>query len=426
MHGSMVRIIFSWQMLVTFFLGVSSGIPFLVTGSTLQAWMTDEKVDLAVIGLFSLVGLPYTVKFLWAPAMDRYVPPFLGRRRGWMLISQLLLMLAIGAFSVVRPAESPWIVAFLAVLVSFFSASQDIVVDAYRRELLRDEELGLGSSLAVNGYRIGMLISGAFALFLADRIPWNYVYLLLAISLLIGIITTCLAPGSEGQVIPPKSLSEAVIEPFIDYFKRVGAFEILAFILLYKIGDVMASSMTTPFILKIGFTKTELAAVVKTFGIFATIAGGLTGGILLLKLGLYKGLWIFGILQAISTLSFSALASVGAYHSVLAATVAFENLTSGMGTSAFTAFMASLCNKRFTATQYALLSSLMGIPRVIVSSPTGFLAERIGWAQFFIFCTLAAIPGLVFLLRFKAWQWGYSPIGETTATRESDELFNET
>jgi PAT family beta-lactamase induction signal transducer AmpG len=387
--------------------------------------MTDEKVNLAVIGMFSLVGLPYTVKFLWAPVMDRYVPPLLGRRRGWMLIFQVLLMLTIGAFSLVRPSESPRIVAFLAVLVSFFSASQDIVIDAYRRELLRDEELGLGSSLAVNGYRIGMLISGAFALFLADRISWSYVYLLLAASLLIGIITTCLAPGAEGQTIPPKSLREAVIEPFIDYFKRVGSFEILAFILLYKIGDVMASSMTTPFILKMGFTKTELAAIVKTFGIFATIAGGLVGGILLIKLGLHKGLWIFGILQAVSTLSFSALASMGAYYSMLAATVTFENLTSGMGTSAFTAFMASLCNKRFTATQYALLSSLMGIPRVIAASPTGFLAERLGWVHFFIFCTIAATPGLVFLFRFRAWQGGPRSIRETTALREGNELFTE-
>lgn len=422
MQASIVRIIFSWRMLVTFFLGVSSGIPLLVTGSTLQAWMTDEKVNLAVIGMFSLVGLPYTVKFLWAPVMDRYVPPFLGRRRGWMLISQILLMLAIGTFSLVRPAESPWIVAFLASLVSFFSASQDIVVDAYRRELLPDEELGLGSALAVNGYRIGMLISGAFALFLADHIPWHYVYLLLAISLLIGFITTCLAPNAEGQVIPPRTLREAVIEPFIDYFKRAGACEIMAFILLYKMGDIMAGSMTTPFILKMGFTKTELAAVVKTFGIFATIAGGLVGGILLIKLGLCKGLWIFGILQAVSTLSFSALASLGAYSSLLAATVAFENLTSGMGTAAFTAFMASLCNKRFTATQYALLSSFMGVPRVIVSAPSGFLAERLGWFQFFIFCTLTAIPGLIFLFRYRVWQEGLSAFHRKDISQEGSEL----
>lgn len=425
MHISVVKVILSWRMLVTFFLGVSSGIPLLVTGSTLQAWMTDEKVDLAVIGMFSLVGLPYTVKFLWAPVMDRYVPPFLGRRRGWMLISQVLLMMAMGAFSFVSPAESPWIVAFLAALVSFFSASQDIVVDAYRRELLKDEELGLGSSLAVNGYRMGMLISGAFALFLADRIPWNYVYLLLAASLFLGIITTCFSPDREGQVIFPKSLREAVIEPFIDYFKRAGAFEILAFILLYKIGDIMASSMTIPCILKMGFTKTELAAVVKTFGIFATIAGGLVGGLLLIKLGIRKGLWIFGILQALSTLSFSVLVSVGAHRSVLAATVTFENVTGGMGTSAFIAFMASICNKRFTATQYALLSSLMGIPRVIVASPTGFLAERLGWVHFFIFCTLAAIPGLLFLLRYEAWQRESSLPGKTRASCESNELLTD-
>ncbi|TVM00462.1 MAG: AmpG family muropeptide MFS transporter [Candidatus Brocadia sp. WS118] len=410
MQASILRIIFSWRMLVTFFLGISSGIPLLVTGSTLQAWMTDEKVALAVIGLFSLVGLPYTVKFFWAPVMDRYVPPLFGRRRGWILISQMLLMLAIGSFSLVRPAESPWMIAFLAVFVSFLSASQDIVVDAYRRELLHDEELGLGSALAVNGYRIGMLISGACALILADHISWNIVYLLLAASLFVGIITTCLAPCPAGQIISPKSLRESVVGPFLDYFKRAGAFEILAFILLYKMGDVMASSMTTPFILQMGFTKTELAAVVKTFGIFATIAGGLVGGILLIKLGLYKGLLIFGILQAISTLSFSALASLGAYSSVLAATVAFENLTSGMGTSAFTAFMASLCNKRFTATQYALLSSLMGVPRVFVSAPTGFLAERLGWVAFFIYCTLAAIPGLIFLSRYRVWQEGLGAV----------------
>lgn len=402
-------------MLVTFFLGISSGIPLLLIGSTLQAWMTDENIDLAVIGLFSLVGLPYTVKFLWAPIMDRYAPPFLGRRRGWMFISQILLMVTVGSFFLARPVESPWTVALLALLVSFFSASQDIVIDAYRRELLRDEELGLGSSLSVNGYRIGMLISGAFALFLADQIPWNYVYLFLASSFVIGIITTILAPNPEGQILPPQSLRKAVIEPFTDYLRRRGAFEILAFILLYKIGDLMASNMTTPFILKMGFTKTELATIAKTFGIIATIIGSLIGGILLMRLGIFHALWIFGILQALSTLLFSILASAGAYYSVLIATVTFENLTTGMGTSAFIAFMSSLCNKRFTATQYALLSSLMGIPRVIISSPTGFLAEKLGWIYFFIFCAISAIPGLAFLFRYKAWQEKSYPVQRTTA-----------
>ena len=406
MQIPILRIIFSYRMLVTFFLGISSGIPLLVTGSTLQAWMTDEKVNLAVIGLFSLVGIPYTVKFLWAPFLDRYVPPFLGRRRGWMLISQMLLMLAIGAFYFVKPVASPWAVAILAVFVSFFSASQDVVIDAYRRELLPDEELGLGASMSSNGYRIGMLISGAFALFLADRIPWNYVYLLLAGSLFIGMITAFLGPNPDDQTIPPQSLRKAVIEPFTDYFRRRGAYEILAFIILYKIGDVMAANMTTPFILKIGFSKTDLAVIAKTFGIISLIVGGLGGGILIIRIGLFNALWIFGILQAVSTLFFSALVSVGAYYNILVATVTFENFTSGMGASAFIAFMASLCNKRFTATQYALLSSLMGIPRVIIASPAGYLAERLGWVYFFIFCTLAAIPGLVFLIRYKTWQEG--------------------
>ena len=406
MQVPILRIIFSWRMLVTFLMGVSSGIPLLVTGSTLQAWMTDEKVNLAVIGMFSLVGLPYTVKFLWSPFLDRYIPPFLGRRRGWMLISQILLMLAIGSFYFVRPAESPWTVAILAVFVTFFSASQDVVIDAYRRELLPDEELGLGASMSSNGYRIGMLISGAFALFLADRIPWNYVYLLLAGSLFIGMITAFLGPNPDEQIIPPQSLREAVIEPFTEYFKRRGAYEILAFIILYKIGDVMAANMTTPFILNIGFSKTDLAVIGKTFGIIALIVGGLAGGILILRIGLFNALWIFGILQAVSTLFFSALVSVGAYYNILVATVTFENLTSGMGASAFIAFMATLCNKRFTATQYALLSSLMGIPRVIIASPTGFLAEKLGWVYFFVFCALAAIPGLVFLVRYKVWQEG--------------------
>lgn len=393
-------------MLVTFFLGISSGIPLLVTGSTLQAWMVDEKIDLTVIGIFSLVGIPYTVKFLWAPFLDRYVPPFLGRRRGWMLISQILLMTAIGAFYFVKPAVSPWTVAILAVFVTFFSANQDVVIDAYRRELLPDEELGLGASMSSNGYRIGMLISGAFALFLADRIPWNYVYLMLAGSLFVGMITAFLGPNTNDKIIPPQSLREAVIEPFTDYFRRRGAYEILAFIILYKIGDVMAANMTTPFILKIGFSKTDLAIIAKTFGIIALIVGGLAGGILILRIGLFNALWIFGILQAVSTLFFSALVSVGAYYNILVATVTFENLTSGMGASAFIAFMATLCNRRFTATQYALLSSLMGIPRVIIASPTGFLAEKLGWVYFFVFCSLAAIPGLVFLVRYKVWQEG--------------------
>lgn len=391
-------------MLVLFLMGFSSGIPLLLIGSTLRAWMTEEKVDLTVIGIFSLVGLPYALKFLWAPLMDRYVPPFLGRRRGWMLITQIALMAVISVLGFSSPAQMPWRVAVLAFLVAFFSASQDIVVDAYRREVLTDEELGLGSSLGINGYRIALLTSGALALFLADHFPWKVVYLLMAGLILVGIVTTLSASEPRRNITPPGSLKEALVEPFLDYFKRKEALGILAFILLYKIGDQMASDMATPFYLKIGFTKTEIAAIAKTFGLGATISGALLGGILMLRLEINRSLWIFGFLQMISTFCFSLLAQAGPSKPMLAGVIAFENLSGGMGTTAYAAFMASLCNVRFTATQYALLSSLIGIPRVFASAPTGYLAKHLGWSQFFIVCGLAALPGLLLLSHFAPWK----------------------
>jgi len=391
-------------MLVLFLMGFSSGIPPLLIGSTLRAWMTEEKVDLTVIGIFSLVGLPYALKYLWAPLMDRYVPPFLGRRRGWMLITQIALMAVISVLGFSSPAQMPWRVAVLAFLVAFFSASQDIVVDAYRREVLTDEELGLGSSLGINGYRIALLTSGALALFLADHFPWKVVYLLMAGLILVGIVTTLSASEPRRNITPPGSLKEALVEPFLDYFKRKEALGILAFVLLYKIGDQMASDMATPFYLKIGFTKTEIAAIAKTFGLGATISGALLGGILMLRLEINRSLWIFGFLQMVSTFCFSLLAQAGPSKPMLAGVIAFENLSGGMGTTAYAAFMASLCNVRFTATQYALLSSLIGIPRVFASAPTGYLAKHLGWSQFFIVCGLAALPGLLLLSRFAPWK----------------------
>jgi PAT family beta-lactamase induction signal transducer AmpG len=402
--NSSLKVILSGRMLVLFLMGFSSGIPLLLIGSTLRAWMTEEKVDLTVIGIFSLVGLPYALKFLWAPLMDRYVPPFLGRRRGWMLITQIALMAVISVLGFSSPAQMPWRVAVLAFLVAFFSASQDIVVDAYRREVLTDEELGLGSSLGINGYRIALLTSGALALFLADHFPWKVVYLLMAGLILVGIVTTLSASEPRRNITPPGSLKEALVEPFLDYFKRKEALGILAFILLYKIGDQMASDMATPFYLKIGFTKTEIAAIAKTFGLGATISGALLGGILMLRLEINRSLWIFGFLQMISTFCFSLLAQAGPSKPMLAGVIAFENLSGGMGTTAYAAFMASLCNVRFTATQYALLSSLIGIPRVFASAPTGYLAKHLGWSQFFIVCGLAALPGLLLLSHFAPWK----------------------
>jgi PAT family beta-lactamase induction signal transducer AmpG len=379
----------------------------LLTISVLQAWMTEEGVDLGVIGLMALVGLPYTLKFLWAPLLDRYVPPFLGRRRGWLAVIQVLLMAAVAGLGLTDPSASPWLVALAAFFVTFFSASQDIVLDAYRREDLSDEQLGLGSSLFVNGYRLGMLLASGGGLILADHIPFSQVYFIMAGCLGVGLVTTLAAREPEASLGTPQSLKEAVVEPFVEYFTRSGVWwgvMVLAFILLYKIGDSMAAAMTTPFYLELGFSKTEIGAVVKLFGFWATIAGGLAGGVIMLRLGINKSLWIFGFLQAISTAGFAALAVAGPVVAGLAAVVAFENLSGGMGTAAYVAFMAALTNKRFTATQYALLSSLMGVPRVMASAPTGFLAEALGWQGFFIFCTLVAAPGMFLLTRFAPWR----------------------
>ncbi|MBU4603464.1 MAG: AmpG family muropeptide MFS transporter, partial [Proteobacteria bacterium] len=362
-------------MLVSLLMGFACGLPLLLTISLLQAWMREQGVDLATIGLMALVGLPYTLKFLWAPLLDRYTLPFLGRRRGWLLVAQLCLMAAIVGLGLTQPAQQPTMVAMVALLVTFFSASQDTLVDAYRREDLSDEELGLGSSLYVNGYRVGMLLASGGGMILADHISFAMVYLIMAGTMLVGVFTTLFCHEPPHPTGAPRSLREAVVEPFVEYFQRSGALGLLAFVLLYKIGDSMASTMTTPFYLDLGFTKTEIGTVVKLFGFWATIGGGLLGGIVILRLGIRRCLWVFGILQAMSTAGFAALAYLGHHLMGLAAVIAFENLTSGMGTAAFLAFMASLTDRRFTATQYALLSSLIGVPRVLASAPTGWMAQ---------------------------------------------------
>lgn len=391
---AIARSVLSGRMLVVALMGFVSGLPLLLTGSVLQAWMKDAGVDLATIGLFALAGLPYTLKFVWAPLFDRYVPIALGRRRGWLLIVQLALIGALVLLAGSDPAASPFGVAVAALLVTFFSASQDIVVDAYRREVLADDEQGLGAALAVNGYRLGMLLASGGGLILADHWSFPAVYLFMAGFMLIGVATTLFAPEPGAPAGRPRSLQEAVIDPFLDYFRRPDAVAILLFILLYKLGDAMAAHMTTPFYLDVGFTKTEIGAVVKLFGFWATVAGGLVGGVAILRLGIVRALWVFGILQALSTAAFVALAVAGPDLGVLTAVIAFENLSSGLGTSAYVAFMATLTNRRFTATQYALLSSLMGIPRVLAAAPTGWLAAELGWPAFFLCCAVVALPGL--------------------------------
>lgn len=403
MSGLTFKSIFNRKMLVSFIMGFASGLPLLLTITVLQAWMKEEGVDLTVIGLFALVGLPYTLKFIWAPFMDRFSLPFLGRRRGWLLVAQVLLICSIAILGFTSPGRTPWMVAFAAFLVTFFSASQDIVVDAYRREDLADEELGLGSSLYVNGYRVGMLLASGGGLIMADHMSFSMVYFIMALCMLPAVITTLLTPEPVMPPGTPKSMKEAVLNPLVEYFTRQDALWILAFILFYKIGDTMASAMTTPFYLDIGFSMTEIGTVVKLFGFWATIIGGLIGGVLMLRFGINRSLWMFGFLQAVSTAGFALLARVGHSIPLLSGVIAFENLSSGMGTAAYVAFMASITNKKFTATQYALLSSLMGIPRVLASAPTGFFAKNLGWMSFFIACTLIAIPGMLILFKFAPW-----------------------
>jgi PAT family beta-lactamase induction signal transducer AmpG len=398
-----IQVILSRRMLVAFVMGFACGLPLLLTMGVLQAWMKEKNVDLTWIGMITLVQLPYTWKFVWAPILDRFTPPFLGRRRGWLLIAQVLLILSIAALGYSDPIENAAMMVAAAILVAFFSASQDIVIDAYRREDLPDEELGLGSSMYIYGYRLGMLLASGGGLILADHMPFSRVYLIMAACMLPGVLTTLLTPEPKVSVGTPRTMKDAVVDPLLEYFNRSNALWILIFILLYKIGDTMASAITTPFYLDIGFSKTDIGAVVKVFGTGATLAGAFVGGIILLKLGINRSLWIFGVLQALSTACFAILARVGYSIPALSCVIAFENLSSGMGTAAFVAFMASITNKKFTATQYALLTSLMGVPRVLAAAPTGFLAKNIGWEFFFISCALFAIPGMLLLLKFAPW-----------------------
>ncbi|GLI33936.1 AmpG family muropeptide MFS transporter [Desulforhabdus amnigena] len=387
-------------------LGFSSGLPLALTASTLQAWMATEKVDLALIGIFSLVGLPYTLKVLWAPVMDRFTPPFLGRRRGWIVITQVLLALAILALSLASPASMPWLVAFLAVMIAFFSSSQDIVVDAYRADVLQERELGAGAATTVVGYRIALIVSGAVAMILSDHLPWRAVYGLMAVLMLLNVAFTLAAPEPAERVVPPKTIKEAVWGPLASYFRRSGAVEMLCFIMLYKLGDAVAGAMTTPFLLDLGFTRTDVGTVNKAFGLISTILGTLAGGSIIAKMGINRSLWLFAFLQAFSNLAFTGLALVGKSYAVMVTAIGLENICGGMGTAAFVAFMMSLCDKRFTATQYALLTSFMAVTRVLAGVPTGFMVNSLGWAMFYSVSVLGALPGILLLPRFAPWNGG--------------------
>lgn len=379
---------------VVTFLGFSSGLPLALTSSTIQAWMAVTGVDLRTIGIFAMVGLPYTLKFLWSPFMDRFIPPWLGRRRGWIIITQFSLVIGISALAFSSPRHA-LLLAALALMVAFASASQDIVIDAYRTDVLREQERGVGAAVFVMGYRIAMLVSGALALILSDHIGWHNTYLLMAGVMVAGIIPTFLGPEPEERIVPPRSLKEAVWGPLKDYFSRSSAIPLLLLIVLYKLGDAYAGTLTTVFLIRgVGFSVSEVGAINKGLGFVSLIAGAMFGGTLMVRLRLFRSLLIFGVLQAVSNLSFMVLAWAGKSYEMLVFSVAFENLSGGMGTAAFVSLLMAMCNHRYTATQYALLSSLAALGRIFIAPTSGYLVESAGWAGFFFITALVALPGL--------------------------------
>lgn len=396
--------VFNRRMLICVFTGFSSGLPLYILISLVPAWLRSEGVDLATIGLFAIIQFPYAWKFLWAPFMDRYVPPFLGRRRGWLLITQVFLMLVVAIFGLYNPTESITTLAVLCAAVAFFSASQDIVIDAYRRELLPDEELGLGNSIHINAYRIAGLVPGSLSLILADHLPWEAVFQITALFMGFGIAMTLLI--SEKAIVAPRTLRDAVVEPFKEFLQRNGikhALLMLSFMFLYKIGDNMATALATPFYLDMGFTKTEIGIIAKNAALWPTIIGGMLGGLLMIKIGINRALWLFGFVQLLTILGFVLLSQVGNDKTMLAIVISMEYLGVGLGTAAFVAFIAKSTHPSYTATQFALFTAFMAVPRTFANASVGFIVEAMGWTQFFVICTVLAVPGMLLLVIVAPW-----------------------
>jgi PAT family beta-lactamase induction signal transducer AmpG len=394
------------RMLICVFTGLASGMPLYVLFQLVPVWLSEGGVSLVEIGLFSLVGIPYTWKFLWAPMMDRWVPPFLGRRRGWMLITQVALLFSIGVLGMYEPAQSTWLIAWLAVAVAFFSASQDVVLDAYRREILPDEELGMGNAIHVQAYRVSSLIPGSLALILADSLPWSSVFWITAGFMSVGVMMTLMVSESKVELPPRSGFREALIAPFSEYLGRrgwSGVILVLGFMFLYKIGDNMATALSMPFYLEVGFSKTEIGLVAKHAALWPSIVGGLLGGLFMVRMGINRALWVFGVVQVASILGFAVLASAGPELWLLAMVIGFEYLGVGMGTAAFTAFIARETSKTYAATQFALFTALAAVPRTLANASTGMIVEQIGWVDFFLFCTLLALPGMLLLYWVAPW-----------------------
>lgn len=409
----LLKEVFSRQMIIIFFLGFSSGLPLLLTGSTLKLWLARAQVDISTIGYFGWVGMSYSLKFLWSPLLDRFTLFKAGRRRSWMLATQVGLMALIFFLGTLDPHSQLPMMAAVAVLIAFFSATQDIAIDAYRRELLSDEELGLGSSINIYGYRVAMLVSGGLGIGLVGSsilpLDWHHLYYIMAGCMGVGILTTLFCPEPAIDGAPPRTLMEAVIEPFADFLRRKDAWFILFFVLMFKLGDALGGAMLNPYYAQIGFSNADIGLIAKTFGLASSLVGFFLGGIAIYYIGIYRCLWIFGILQAVSTASFAMLMHTGAQAWALAFVVVFEDIATSMASAAFVAFLAAICNRRYTATQYAVLSSIATLGRNFFAGFSGDMVKHMGWDYFFYACALIAIPGLILLV----WMNKYN--GETGA-----------
>lgn len=386
------------RLIVTLLMGFSSGLPIGLCGSTLQAWYTVAGINIVTIGFLTLVGQPYTYKFLWAPLLDRFVPPFLGRRRGWILLMQLVLAMVLVWMAFLEPQANSLLLGLLALAVAFFSATQDIAIDAYRTDLLKPDERGLGAAMVTAGYRIAMLISGGLALILAAKIGWRHTYLLMALFMALEIIVTLRSPEPETHVKPPVSLMAAVMEPCKELLARKSIIAILIFIVIYKLTDAFALALGTPFLIRgMGFTLVQVGVIYKGVGMAATLLGAFAGGIIMTRMRLYKALFIFGVLQGVSNLTYMALAILGKSYFMLVTAVSVDYFCSALGTVAFVAFLMSLCDARYTATQFALVSALSAIGRVFVGPLAAVMVERVGWAHFYFWSAMIALPSLVLL-----------------------------
>ncbi|HRF72216.1 MAG TPA: AmpG family muropeptide MFS transporter [Accumulibacter sp.] len=406
-----LRLLLTRQMLICVFTGFSSGLPLYLLLNLLPAWLRSDGVDLKIIGFFALIQFPYTWKFLWAPALDRYRLP-LGRRRGWMLLSQVGLLLSIGLLGGFSPSTNLTPVIWLSVALAFLSATQDVALDAFRREILRDEELGLGNSVHVNAYRVAGLVPGSLSLILADLIPWAQVFWITAAFMVPGMVMVLLV-DEPVALAAPKTLRAAVVEPFHEFIGRkgwLGAALVLGFIFLYKLGDSLATSLSTPFYLDLGYSMTDIGMIAKHAGLWPAVFGGLLGGLWMVRLGINRALWLFGVVQMVTILGFAWLASRGTQTAIdgldriaLAGVIGAEYLGVGLGTAAFIAFIARATNPAFTATQFALFTSLAAVPRTFINATAGALVESLGWVNFFLLCFVLAAPGMLLLYRVAPW-----------------------